>query len=183
MYLYQIQLYWQNPVSATLHRREVKSNMDTKFSVAIHLLILISQSPRPMNSEAMAESVGTNASYIRKITGLLKKSKIIVGGRGKNGYKLTQKPEKFSMLNIYRAVEGEDRVHILDVHQNSNDKCIVGRYIKPVLGSMFGAMESAFCKLLNKKTLADCIKEMRNRINNIGINNNIGQPAPAEALC
>ena len=40
--------------------------MDTKFSVAVHVLILISESPDPLNSDPMAGSVGTNASYIRK---------------------------------------------------------------------------------------------------------------------
>lgn len=47
--------------------------MDTKFSVAVHALILISESPKPIDSERMAKSVGTNASYIRKILGLLKR--------------------------------------------------------------------------------------------------------------
>ena len=36
--------------------------MDTKFSVAVHVLILISESTTPINSDQMAESAGTNAS-------------------------------------------------------------------------------------------------------------------------
>ena len=47
--------------------------MDTRFSSAIHTLILIAEAEVPMSSEQIAGSVGTNASYIRKITGLLKK--------------------------------------------------------------------------------------------------------------
>ena len=47
--------------------------MDNKFSSAIHTLILISESETPITSENIAHSVGTNASYIRKIIGLLKK--------------------------------------------------------------------------------------------------------------
>ena len=41
--------------------------MDTKFSVAVHEMILISESPTPLNSDQMAESVGTQtvpASFI-----------------------------------------------------------------------------------------------------------------------
>ena len=48
--------------------------MATKFSVAVHLLILVSEACEPLNSEQMAQSVGTNASYVRKILGLLKKA-------------------------------------------------------------------------------------------------------------
>ena len=49
--------------------------MDTKFSIAVHALILISESPNPISSDQMAQSVGTNASYIRKIPALLKKAR------------------------------------------------------------------------------------------------------------
>ena len=51
--------------------------MDTKFSVAVHILILISEAPNLLNSDQIAESVGTNASYIRKILSFLKKSGMI----------------------------------------------------------------------------------------------------------
>ena len=63
--------------------------MDTKFSVAVHVLILISEAPAPVSSEQMAESVGTNASYIRKILALLKKAEIVDSHRGISGYSLT----------------------------------------------------------------------------------------------
>ena len=69
--------------------------MDTKFSVAVHILILISESPSPINSDQMAESVGTNASYIRKILALLKKADIVDGHRGVSGYGMTVSPITF----------------------------------------------------------------------------------------
>ncbi len=47
--------------------------MDTKFSVAVHVLDLLSESLQPTDSERMARSVGTNASYILKVLGLLKR--------------------------------------------------------------------------------------------------------------
>ena len=71
--------------------------MDTKFSSAIHTLILISESEMPMNSEQIATSVGTNASYIRKLTTRLRKSGIIEGRRGISGFKLVKKPEDISL--------------------------------------------------------------------------------------
>ena len=45
--------------------------MDTRFSSAIHTLILIAGAEKPLTSDRIAKSVGTNASYIRRITGLL----------------------------------------------------------------------------------------------------------------
>ena len=138
--------------------------MDTKFSVAVHVLILISESPDPISSDRMAESVGTNASYIRKILALLKKAEIVDGHRGVSGYRLTVPPEQLMLLQIYRAVTEEPKLHLLDIHQNPDDRCIVGHHIKPVLTDMFADIEEGFARSLAAKTLADCIADMRKRI-------------------
>ena len=127
-------------------------------------LILISESSTPMTSDQMAGSVGTNASYIRKILALLKKAEIVNGQRGIGGYSLTVAPGQLTLLQIYQAVMEESKIHLLDIHQNPNDQCIVGRHIKPVLARMFADMEDTFARSLTDKTLADCIADIRKRI-------------------
>ena len=112
----------------------------------------------------MAESVGTNASYIRKILALLKKAEIIDAHRGISGYSLTVAPEQLTLLQVYQAVTGESKLHLLDIHQNPSDQCIVGRHIRPALTEMFTDIEDAFARSLAGKTLADCIADIRNRI-------------------
>lgn len=143
---------------------EEDKEMDTKFSVAVHVLILISESPTPINSDQMAGSVGTNASYIRKILALLKKAKIVDGHRGISGYSLTVSPEQLTLLQIYQAVTEDAKIHLLDLHQNPSDRCLVGRHIRPVLTDMFADSEQAFARSLADKTLADCISDIRKRI-------------------
>ena len=138
--------------------------MDTKFSVAVHVLILISESPTLINSDQMAKSVGTNASYIRKILALLKKAEIVDGHRGISGYSLTVAPEQLTLLKVYQAVTEDTKIHLLDIHQNPSDRCIVGRHIRPVLTDMFADIEEAFANSLAGRTLADCIADIRKRI-------------------
>lgn len=138
--------------------------MDTKFSVAVHALILISESPNPIDSERMARSVGTNASYIRKILGLLKKAAIVSSHRGITGFSLSVPPEQLTLLRVYQAVTEEPQCHLLDIHQNASDQCVVGRHIKPVLTSMFEQAESAFTRALSEQTLAQCIAGIRSRM-------------------
>lgn len=138
--------------------------MDTKFSVAVHVLVLISESPDPINSEQMAGSVGTNASYIRRILALLKRAEIVDGHRGVSGYSLNVAPHQLTLLRIYRAVMDEGEIHLLDIHQNPSDRCIVGRHIRPVLSGMFADIEEGFARSLSEKTLADCIDDIRKRI-------------------
>ena len=134
--------------------------MDTRFSSAIHALILISESETPMNSDQIAASVGTNPSYIRKLTTRLRKAGIIEGHPGVSGFHLLQKPEQISLFAVYGAVMETDSLHLFDLHQNPNDACIVGHNIRPVLGRMFRGMEMDIENRLQGMTLADCITEM-----------------------
>ncbi len=138
--------------------------MDNKFSSAIHTLILIAESNKPLTSEDIARSVGTNASYIRKIIGLLKKKDIIESHRGISGFLLKPRSEDLTLLQIYQAVNETERPSLFDLHQNPNDECIVGRHIKPVLNGMFAEMEDVFFCALANKTLADCTAMIRKRL-------------------
>lgn len=139
--------------------------MDTKFSTAIHLLILVSEADVPMNSEQIAHSVGTNASYIRKVAARLSRAGIIEGRRGVSGFSLLKAPEDVSLLDVYRTVEQTEDVHVFDIHQNPSDECIVGRNIRPVLNGMFREAEQVVERELAGATLADCIARMREQIN------------------
>lgn len=138
--------------------------MDTRFSSAIHTLIMIAGAETPMTSEQIAESVGTNASYIRKITGLLKKQGIIDSRQGISGFTLLVKPEELSLMRIYQAIAETDQVHVFDLHQNPNDECIVGRHIQPVLSDVFRGIEEKAEQELNKTTLEDCMQIMKMKI-------------------
>ena len=138
--------------------------MDTRFSSAIHMLILISEAETPMTSEEIATSVGTNASYIRKVTGLLKKKGIIESKRGVSGFQLAISPGELLLYDVYQAVSEADQVHVFDLHQNPNDQCIVGKHIRPVLSDVFRGVEEKAEQELRNTTLADCIDRMRERI-------------------
>ena len=139
--------------------------MDTKFSSAIHTLILISQSATPMNSDQIAISVGTNASYIRKLTSRLSKAGILEGRRVISGFQMKKKPKDITLLDIYDAVNETDELHLFDVHQNPNDACVVGHNIRPVLNGMFRDMEKEVEQQLRTMTLEDCIDNMRQYMN------------------
>ena len=138
--------------------------MDTRFSSAIHMLILIAGSEEPLSSEMIASSVGTNPSYIRKVTGLLKKQGILDSRQGMRGFSLVIPPEELSLYMIYQAIAETDEVHVFDLHQNPNDECIVGRHIRPVLSETFREIEKKAEEELKQTTLADCMDKMRFRM-------------------
>ena len=138
--------------------------MDTRFSSAIHILIMIAGSERPLTSDVIAKSVGANPSYIRKVTGLMKKKGILDSRQGIHGFSLLIPPEKLSLYAIYRAINESDEVHVFDLHQNPNDECVVGRHIRPVLSETFREVEEKAELQLKQTTLADCMEKMRIRI-------------------
>lgn len=138
--------------------------MDTRFSSAIHTLIMIAGADKPMTSDLIAASVGTNASYIRKITGLLKKQGIIGSRQGVSGFTLLVRPSELSLYRIYEAINESEQVHVFDIHQNPNDKCIVGRHIRPVLTDVFRGIEERAEQELKSTTLEDCMQRMRTEI-------------------
>ena len=142
--------------------------MDTKFSSAIHMLILISEAETPMTSEEIAVSVGTNASYIRKVTGLLKKRGIIESRQGASGCRLLIRPEELTLYEVYRAVSETEQVHVFDLHQNPNDRCIVGRHIRSVLTDVFRSIEEKAEQELRNTTLRDCMDRMQGEIERSG---------------
>ena len=138
--------------------------MDTRFSSAIHTLILIAGAQRPLSSDQIAGSVGTNASYIRRITGLLKKQGIIESRQGVSGFTLLVKPEELTLYRIYEAIAETQQIHVFDLHQNPNDECIVGRHIRPVLTDTFREIEEKAEQELKKTSLLDCMLKMKAEI-------------------
>ena len=144
--------------------------MDTRFSSAIHALILISEADSPINSTAIAASVGTNASYIRKLTAPLAKAGFIESSRAAGGFTLTKPAREISLRDIYCAVTDTDTdtdtdsIQLSDIHRNPNDECIVGAHIRPTLANVFHKQNEAVERELAQTTLADCIAQMRSHL-------------------
>ena len=144
--------------------------MDTRFSSAIHAPILISEAESPINSTAIAASVGTNASYIRKLTAPLAKAGFIESSRAAGGFTLTKPAREISLRDVYCAVTDTEQIQLFDIHENPNDECIVGAHIRPTLTDVFHKQNEAIERELAQTTLADCIEQMRSQISPIHSN-------------
>ena len=94
----------------------------------------------------------------------LSRAGIVESHRGIPGFSLIEAPRAIALLDVYRAVEETEAVHVFDIHQNPSDACIVGRNIRPVLNGMFREAEQTVERKLAGTTLADCIAQMRARI-------------------
>ena len=132
--------------------------MDTKFSIALHILTYIAETNNTVTSELLAKSVGTNASHIRKILALLKDADIIESQQGKKGIVLKIKANKLSLDKIYFGVYPEKE--LLHVHDTANPDCPVGVTIKEALLPIFEESEKQLVLNLKSKTLKSLIEDM-----------------------
>lgn len=139
-------------------------SLDTRFSMAIHFLIVISESKQPKSSADLARSIGTNPSHVRKLASSLKRAGLIESRKGVAGFQMVQPADKITFLDIARAAMDNDAIHMFEVHKNPNDRCLVGHYIQPVLTDVFSCLDEAAMNLLKEKTLQDCINDMRRTI-------------------
>ncbi|MBG9940805.1 Rrf2 family transcriptional regulator [Brevibacillus formosus] len=107
--------------------------ISNRFTIAVHILSLISVRTDNMTSEQIADSVNINAGYIRQISGLLKKAGLIGVKRGSGGAYLLKEPGSISLYDVYQAVDVVIEGELFHWHENPNPNCWVGSNIHDVL--------------------------------------------------
>ena len=162
----QVDIFFETAIIVSVIDTKTKkeeNKMDTKFSVAIHTLVMFSESEKTLRSEDIAKSVNTNASYIRKVISLLKRANLLLRNQGSFEYFLIKPKEEISLLDIYVAVQPQQLLH---THQQSNPDCPVGSHINHVLDPIVAQAEQALQEHLAQQTLADIIGQIRKEIEN-----------------
>lgn len=129
----------------------------TKLSDTIHLLVFLylAEGDR-ITSAKIAESVKTNPAYIRQLMSALKKGGLITSDRGQANAALTRTVDRITMLDIYRAAEGEKPLLHLDIH--TNPECGVGVNIQLAIGDFYREVQDAAEQKMRKITLKDIIE-------------------------
>ena len=129
----------------------------TRFSVAVHALALIERfGGERLTSDVIAGSVGTNASFVRRVLAMLSHAGLVRSSPGVAGASLARPAAKITLLDVYRAVDMEDE-HRLAVHEEPNPRCFIGRHIQGALDAAIGPAEDAFEAQLKRRSLADIL--------------------------
>jgi Rrf2 family protein len=134
--------------------------MNTRFSVAVHVLTLLQTQPEtPLSSEWIAGSVNTNPSLIRRLLSQLAKAGLTTAQMGTGGgARLARPADKITLADVCAAV-ADDREMLL-IHDSPNPKCPVGRNIQAVLETRIAAAERAFMAELAGTTIRDLAKQI-----------------------
>ncbi len=139
-------------------------NVSTRFTVALHLLTLLSSSaPQPLRSGYMAASVNTNAVFVRRLLGMLRRAGFVSSRQGANGgWELARKPRSITLVDVRRAVnEGSS----FAMHsRRPNPACPVGRNIQKALGGLYQEAEQALERELARTTIAELLNLVTRKV-------------------
>jgi Rrf2 family protein len=138
-------------------------SINSRFTVAVHILALLALEERPLSSKYIAGSVNTNPVVIRRMLGLLNKAGLVTTQLGvEGGSALAHPPEQITLLQLYHLVE---HGQLFSLHPNQpNAHCPCGRTIQPVLTGLFQKAEAAMAAVLAATTIADVIQDIRARL-------------------
>ncbi len=139
----------------------------TKLSDAVHILSFIAlKKDSDLTSQAIAESVKTNPAFVRQIMSKLKKSGLITTVRGHARPSLARAEDEISLLDIYRAVEGDKPLLHLDTH--TNPECGVGVNIQYALQDHYDKIQQSIEKEMSQVTLKDIIDSFHKKTGSDG---------------
>ena len=135
----------------------------TQLSDAMHILVFIETNPNgDLTSDAIATSLASNPSSVRQMMGKLKRAGLISCVTGHAQPALARRPDAITMLDVYRAVEGDKPLLHLDTH--TNPECGLGVNVQLVIGERFGEVQQAAEQAMDRVTLAQVIEQYERRI-------------------
>lgn len=108
-----------------------------------------------LSSTAIAASIQTNPAFVRQIMMKLRKAKLISSVTGHAKPILAKLPERITLLDIYKAVEGDKPLLHLNTH--TNPECGVGVNIQFALHDYYQEVQEATEKRMKEINLQDII--------------------------
>lgn len=125
-------------------------NISEAATIAIHSMALIARSKELLNAQEIAQVTGFSKNHISKVLQQLVKYNFLNSTRGpKGGFVLKRNPEEVSLMEIYRAIEG-------DIEQGTGCKmhCENCPFNSCIFGGLSEKFSREFSNYLNEKNLA-----------------------------
>jgi Rrf2 family protein len=130
---------------------------NTHFSMAVHVLSALAyREGEVVGSGDLAQTVGTNPSFLRGLIGQLKEAGLVETHLGKGGgTTLAQSASKITLRDVYRATESQPalKTHACD----GKSPCPVARGMDRMLTEVNDRLEKVMESELRRMTVADLV--------------------------
>lgn len=129
-----------------------------RLSDAVHMMIYIEVAQGGIcSSAAIAESIKTNPAYVRQLMMKLRRAGLLKSVHGHAMPSLTRRPEEISLLDVYKAVEGDKPLLHLDA--NINPACDIGVSIQYALKGYYQQIQEHIEGEMAQIKLSDVMKD------------------------
>ncbi len=135
----------------------------TKVSDAVHILAFIVLNPKgSLSSDSIAESIHTNPGCVRQLMSALRRAGLLLSVKGHPKPSLSKVPSAITLLDVYKAVEGDKPLLHLDTH--TNPECGVGIHIQLSLRDYFDQVQRRAEEEMEKITLQDILDQYQEKL-------------------
>ena len=140
--------------------------ISSRFTIAIHIFACIGTfgKEQKITSDFLASSINVNPVVIRRLLQQLKAAGLIEVQRGSGGASISKPLEEITFLDIYHAVECIENGELFHFHENSSQKCPVGRNIHYILDDKLRRIQNVMEEEMKKITIADVIQDTQKYI-------------------
>ena len=139
----------------------------TKLSDSIHILAFIALHPdTDLTSEKIAESIQTNPAYVRQLMSALRRGELLLSVKGHPRPSLAKTPCQITLLEAYRAVEGNKPLLHQDTH--TNPACGVGVNIQLVLRDCYNLVQQQAEEAMRSITLQEILDRYAEKLSRLG---------------
>lgn len=136
----------------------------TKLSDAVHILAFLALHPgSDLTSDKIAASIHTNPAYVRQLMSALRKGGLLTSVKGHPRPSLTRTPRQITLLDAYRAVEGDKPLLHQDTH--TNPACGVGVNIQLALRDCYDLVQQKAEEAMQGITLQEILERYEDRLN------------------
>jgi len=143
----------------------------TRMSVAVHILTMLEIRKDERNtSDDLADGLGTNAAFVRRVTSLLRSAGLVTGVPGVGGTRLLKSVEQITLFDVFQAVQAsQSKTGIADIsglgmYASPGEDKPEGIMVHGALRGILRGVERAIEDELSLATIADVVTEVRRRM-------------------
>ena len=138
--------------------------IDLRFPTALQMVLGIQIAEEDgvrCTSQKLADSLGVNASFVRKLLVPLSRDGIVTSSLGKNGgARLARSPATITLRDIYCSVTDDKKIWVARTAVPC--QCVASANIVEFFECIAGEADALVLDMLGRRTVADSIAEIRN---------------------
>jgi Rrf2 family transcriptional repressor of oqxAB len=149
-----------------LAERGFPTMIDIRFPTALQIMLSLAlaeeQSVSHLSSSLLAESLGANPSFVRKLLVPLVQSKLLCSQMGKaGGVRLARPAAEITLRDIYRAVVADTKIWA--PRTGIPHRCLVSSNVQGYFEELIDDAQESILSMLGQRTLLQALTELERR--------------------